>query len=197
VRNVLGGPLTYRQSNPYGVSLDARNRTLWLTDAGMETVIKVDTNTGRSQVLFRFEPLFRSTAAGPVPVDNVPTGVCLQGDQLLVGLFTASPQGEGEAAIWSIDTRSRAARPMMSGLTAVADILCGAEGLYVLEDLVSRTPPVTRVSVYQGGSKRILADVESAALGAGMAQDPVSGAIFFARLGFGDAPNEIVRVVTR
>jgi hypothetical protein len=200
VRNVLGGSLTYRQSNPYGVSLDARNRTLWLTDAGMETVIKVDTNTGRSQVLFRFEPYLRSTAAGPVPVDNVPTGACLQGDQLLVGLFTAAqitPVPEGEASIWSIDTRSRAARPTISGLNGAVDILCGAEGLYVLEDLFSRTPPITRVSVYQGGSKRVLADVESAALGAGMAQDPVSGAIYFARLGFGDAPSEIVRVATR
>ena len=197
VRNVLGGSFSYRQSNPYGVSLDARNRTLWLTDAGMETVIKVDTITGRYQVQFRFEPFLRSTAAGPVPVDNVPTSVCLQGDQLLVGLFTASPIPEGEASIWSIDTRSRAARPTISSLSGVVDILCGAEGLYVLEGFPNRTPTFSRLSVYQGGSQRILADVESAAIGAAMAQDPLSGAIYYARLGFGDAPSEIVRVATR
>ena len=86
VRNVLGGPLSVRQSNPYGAALDARNRTLWLTDAGSDTVIKVDTNTGRSQVLFRFEPFLRSTAAEPVPVDNVPHRCLLAGGSAAGGL---------------------------------------------------------------------------------------------------------------
>ena len=201
VRNVLGGPLTYRQSNPYAVALDARNHVLWVTDPGMETVIKVDTDTGRYQVVYRFEPITRSTGDGLVRVDNVPAGACLLGDQLLVSMFTtAAPQAVGEAVIWSIDTRSWAARPMVRDLTAIGDIQCGAEGPIVIENFLYLTPPVTRLSVIQRDGKRTLADVPAGSsanvIAGGMAQDPVSGAIYIARTGVA-LPGDIIRVATR
>jgi hypothetical protein len=199
VRNVLGGTLTFRQSNPYFPVLDARNNTLWLTDSAMETVIKVDTITGRYQVVHRFQPIMRSTASGMIPVDTVPTGLCLQGDQLLVAQFTASLQREEEASILSIDTRSGAARMMTANLTAVSSILCTPEGIYSSEGFYTRNPVMLRLSLSQGASRRTLAEwtaPEPRAIG-GMARDPVSGAIYLTRSAFGAAPGEILRVATR
>jgi len=199
VRNVLGGPFTFRQSNPYFPVLDARNNTLWLTDAAMETVIKVDTITGRYQVVYRFEPLLRSTATGMIRVDTVPTGLCLQGDQLLVAQFTAAAPHEEQASILSIDTRSGAARTIMTGLTSVSSILCTPEGVYAAESFFAPNPGRLRLSLSQGASRRTLMEwtaPEPRAIG-GMARDQVSGAIYLTRSAFGTAPGEILRVTTR
>ena len=202
VRNVLGGTFPYRQSNPYAVALDARNRTLWVTDAGMETVIKVDTESGRHQVVYRFEPIIRTTASGLIAFDNVPAGACLQGDQLLVSMFTVGGQLVGESAIWSIDTRTWAARPVVRDLTAIGDVLCGAEGPIVIENLLNLAPAqqLTRLSVIQRDGKRTLADVPANSpanvIAGGMAQDPASVAIYVARTGVA-LPGDIVRVATR
>jgi hypothetical protein len=86
---------------------------------------------------------------------------------------------------------------VVTGLTAIGDILCGAEGPMVIENLFSGTPPLTRLSVLLRDGKRTLADVPATDLIAGgMAQDRASGTIYIARTSFA-LPGEIVRVATR
>jgi DNA-binding beta-propeller fold protein YncE len=96
VRTVLGNTDRVRPANPYSVVLDASRRYLYVADASAETISRVDTTTGRSVVLLRFEPYMRATPSGPAPVDNVPASLCWSGDKLMVGFLTASPLPPGE-----------------------------------------------------------------------------------------------------
>lgn len=172
--------------------LDAQNNVLYLTDAGAETVSRVDTNTGKSQVLIRFYPFARQTPQGVAYVDNVPTALCQLGDQLLVGFLTGAPFPAGESTLRSLDPRTLDDRQYIGGLQAVLDTVCikgiaGADRVYVLESNPTAAN-VGRLRLYEGANGRVLA--EGLPNSTGMARDPVSGDLFLAN----QAQGRILRV---
>lgn len=190
-RNLLGGPARYRPSNPFGVWLDGTRDSLYVADASAETIVKVDTVTGRSRVLTRFQPQERTTPAGPSFVDNVPTGVCPAGESLLVSFLSSSPfpAGESSVKLWrpSDGTWSRPT-PLVTGLTMTTDLVCLRGGSESAPRVVTveystttdRTVPSGRVQLIDGSQKKVL--VENVLLPTAAAQDPVSGDLFVATL---------------
>jgi hypothetical protein len=65
----------YRFSNPWGMALTEDGATLWVTDASMDALVRVDTATGRWRRIARFPPLPNPGPVGPPVLDAVPTSV--------------------------------------------------------------------------------------------------------------------------
>ena len=110
--------------------------TIYVADAGMNTVSRVDAASGRSSVLTRLppveNPLFPNLG-GPV-TEAVPTGVTFASNgDLLVSALTGFPFVPGLSTVWRIDPTSGAFAPEITGLTTVTDVMATAEGTYVAE----------------------------------------------------------------
>jgi molecular chaperone DnaK len=143
--------------SPNGIALDGDNQ-LWTTSAASENVIRIQTDTGR-QDLIAFP-----SGSEPVPIisngvsaDGEPTvWVGLRGSQEVAGLDTGSTQyartrvsapsstlGWGGGALWSIgDSSVDRVDPATSSVTATID-LTGANALTVLGDAAWITQPGT------------------------------------------------------
>ena len=186
VRN-WAGAAPVRPSDPYGLVFDERKQNLYVADASGESVVKVNVDTGRSQLVVRFPPIQRTTPTGTVAADNVPTGICRRGDDLLVGFLTGAPFPAGQATVKSVDARTGAVSTVISGLTALVDVVCGESPdgrarVFTLEwtrDFAQQMVPSGRLMMFEGAAGRPLAS--ELALPTGMAQDPVTGQIFVAQ----------------
>jgi hypothetical protein len=189
--NVLGGDESYRPSDPYGASLDAGNNALYVVDSSAETLINVNTVTGRYRVLTRFQPDERATPDGPAFVDNVPTAICPVGDSFLVSFLSAAlfPTGGSSVRLWNqSDGGWSRLSPLVGDLTMTNDIVCLRGGtaraprLVTVEfsQNVSDPAPSGRVQVVNGGQKRVL--MENVLLPVSAAQDPLSGDLFVTTL---------------
>ena len=189
VRNILGGAARARPADPYGVWLDAPDNALYLTDASSETLVKVNTVTGHSQVLTRFQPEQRVTAAGTQFVDNVPTALCRVGDSFLVSFLSAGPFPAGAASVrlWNpSDGAWSKVRAVVSDLTMASDLLCLRGGSETAPKVVTveytTTPPANfttgagRVQLTDGTQKRVLA--QGLLLPTAIAQSPTSGELY-------------------
>jgi hypothetical protein len=192
VRNVLGSAALMRPADPYSAVLDAANNSLYVVDSSSETLVKVNTLTGRYAVLTRFQPLERMTPAGPQYVDNVPTAVCPAGDSYLLSFLSAAPFPAGESTVrsWSpSDGPWTAGTTVIRGLTRAVDMTClrgqGATPRVVtveyLTDAANPNAPTGRVQMFDGSDKRVLA--EGLLLPVGVAQDPISNELFVVTLG--------------
>jgi hypothetical protein len=188
-RNVLGGILRVRPSNPYAIVFDPAGRTLYVNDASAETISRIDPTTGRLLTLFRFEPFIRSTPAGPTYVDTVPTGMCLSGGNLVIGNLTGGLFPEGEAALRLFNPNSRRMQMMAENFTMVSDIACSGAGpgsskIAVAEFSLNLAAgaPTGRVRLYDSGTNttRILG---SGFAPTGLAIEPASGDVYVALFG--------------
>ena len=184
VRNWSGSDAV-RPSDPYALVLDQGKQNLYVVDASGESVMKVDAHTGRSQLVVRFPPVQRNTPTGIVPADNVPTGACWRGDDLLVSFLTGAPFPPGQATVKSVDVKTGVVSPFLSGLTAVVDVICGESPdararVFTLEWTrdFTQTAPSGRLMMFDTPEGRPLAS--GLLLPTGMAQDPVTGQIFVA-----------------
>lgn len=200
VRNVLGGTARARPADPYGAWLDAANDTLYIADASSETLVQVNSITGRYQVITRFQPDERSTSNGTQFVDNVPTALCPIGDSFLVSFLSAGPfpPGASSVRVWTPSNGgwSRASS-VVRDLTMTSDLLCLPGGTvnaprvvtveYTVKPPANLTTPSGRVQLVDGSQKQVLA--RDLLLPTGVALDPVSGDLFVATL-----PGQIVRV---
>ena len=149
----------------------------------------MNTVTGTYVVLTRFQPDERSTPAGTVLVDNVPTALCQVGDSFLVSFLTANPFPPGSASVkmWSPSngTWSRPS-PVIADLTMATDMAClrGGTGAvpriatveYSITPPANFTTPSGRVQVFDGSQRRVVA--QDILLPTGITQDPVSGDLF-------------------
>jgi hypothetical protein len=192
VRNVIGGPERVRRSDPYSAWLDARDNALYIIDPAGETLIRVNTATGRALVLTRFQPRERVTESGPQFVDNVPTSLCPVGGSFLVGFLSASPfpRGEASVALWSpADGSWSRPAPAIRDLTLVNDMACLPGGTATaprvvtleISDIGMLGPtPTGRVQTFEGSQGRVLA--QGLPFPTGLTQDPVSGDIFVVTL---------------
>jgi DNA-binding beta-propeller fold protein YncE len=190
VRNVLGGTGRTRVSDPYSLSLDPGGKTLYVVDSASETVLKVNTDTGRSMVITRFQPDERLGPAGPQFVDNVPTAICPVDGGFLVSFLTANPypQGRSSVRMWTPD-QGAWSRPstVFDGLTMTNDMICSRRGgvfsVITVEyslDPANRDVPSGRIQMFAGTDTRVLAD--KLHLPISVAQDPSSGDIYFTTL---------------
>jgi hypothetical protein len=189
VPNILGGTASYRPSDPYGAWLDAGNNALYVIDASAETLIRVNTVTGRYLVLTRFQPDER--AADPKFVDTVPTAICPVEDSFLVSFLSATryPAGASSVRLWnpSDGTWSRLS-PLIGDLTMTNDITCLRGGTARAPRLVTvelsrnffSTEASGRVQVINGSQKQVL--MQDVLLPTSAAQDPISGDLFVATL---------------
>lgn len=186
-RNILGGPeTTYRYSDPYTAWLDAANNALYVVDPGAETIVRVNTTTGRAMTLTRFQPHERATPAGIQYVDNVPTSACAVGDTIFVSFLTAFPFPAGEASVTSWRPENGTwyrPVPVVRDLNMVNDIVClrggtaAAPRLAVVEistdSAIRLNPPTGRVQVINGSQKRVLA--ANLPLPTAAIEDPATG----------------------
>jgi hypothetical protein len=181
-----------RESNPYGLVLDAANRTLYLTDASRDSVMKIDTVTGRSQLVARFPPVQRQTPGGTMLADNVPNGICMYRDQLLVSFLTGAPFPAGEGTVKSVDPATGSTGNVIVGLTGVSDVLCNSarQGIGRIFTLEALPVPFGRLRLYDDRDPGGRTLASNLVFPTGMAQDPVTGDIFIALFFSG----QIVRV---
>ena len=113
----------YRFSNLWGLALTPDGATLYVNDASMNSLARVDTATGRWQRIMRFAPLRNPTPVGPPVLDSVPTSVRIYGDQVLVSFLTGFPFIPGTARVLSVNPETRTAENFINFNTSAVDIL--------------------------------------------------------------------------
>ena len=112
-----------RFSNPWGLALSADGRTIFATDASSNSLVRIDTQTGRWRRVVRFPPLPNPIPGGAPVFDAVPTSVRIYGDSLLVSFLTGFPFVPGYARVMQVNPETGAMDPFIFGLTSSTDIL--------------------------------------------------------------------------
>lgn len=113
----------YRFSNPWGLTLSSDGNTLFLTDASSNSLLKIDTTTGRWQRIARFPPFRNPGTIGPPVIDTVPTSVRPYGDYLLVSALTGFPFIRSAAFVYALHLPTGAVSPFIYQLTSATDVL--------------------------------------------------------------------------
>ncbi|HEU0120766.1 MAG TPA: ScyD/ScyE family protein [Bryobacteraceae bacterium] len=179
----------YRFSNPWGLALSPDGTALWLTDASMNTLSRIDTGTGRRTTTARFPSLPNGSGFGPPQVDAVPTSVRVYGNQLLVSFLTGFPFLGGNARVLAVNPDSRTTEPFIFNITSSTDILWReragqASQFYVLEFSTNQlaNPAVPgRLLRYESGQERtVVADNLQAPVS--LALDAASNELFVLEL---------------
>lgn len=110
-----------RHSHPYGIVAD--DNFLYIVDAGFNKVRKLDRASGTEQTLASFAPTPNPNfPAGPPFIENVPTSIRWNGDQLLVTLLAGAPFLPALSQIKQVDPVVGTQTTMASGLTAAIDV---------------------------------------------------------------------------
>jgi hypothetical protein len=113
----------YKFSNPWGLALSEDGRALYLTDASQNSLLRIDTTTGRWRRIARFAPFANPTPVGPPVGDAVPTNVRVYGNSLLVSFLSGFPFAPGNGRVLIVNPETGVAEPFMPGLTSVTDVL--------------------------------------------------------------------------
>lgn len=115
--------IPYRPSNPWGVTLSPRfPGVLFLNDASLDALVRIDTETGRSQRFLHFPKLANPLPFGPPVSDFVPTSVRAYSRGLLVTRLTGFPFAQGMAAVSFVDVEAREFEPFIGSLTTAVDV---------------------------------------------------------------------------
>lgn len=128
----------YRFSNPFSLELTPDGSVLYVVDASQNTLLRVDTATGRSRVAMRFSSVRNPTPIGAPVIDPVPTSARLYFDQVLVSFLTGFPFAPGNARVLAVNPTERSAEPFIFGLNSAVDLLWrqradGRSQFFVLE----------------------------------------------------------------
>jgi hypothetical protein len=118
-------------SNPYGVAAGA-DGMLYVTDAGGNSLLRVDPRTGRVSVVAVFDglpgPFPNPERGGAMEMDPVPTGIVQAPDgTFYVALLPGFPFPPGSAQIVRVD-RAGSVTPLVDGLTMVTDLAMAPNG---------------------------------------------------------------------
>jgi hypothetical protein len=115
-----------RHSHPYGIVAD--DDFLYVVDAGFNKIRKLDIASGAEQTLTSFAPT-PNPGNGPPFIENVPTTIRWNGDQLLVTLLSGAPFVPGLSQVRQIDPVTGANDPLIQGLSAAVDVApLGSDG---------------------------------------------------------------------
>jgi hypothetical protein len=110
-----------RHSHPYGIVAD--DEFLYVADAGFNKIRKLNIASGAEQTLTSFAPTPSPRPVGPPFIENVPTSLRWNGDQLLVTLLSGAPFISGLSQVRQIDPVTGANTTLMQGLTAAVDVI--------------------------------------------------------------------------
>ena len=154
-----------RHSHPYGVV--GRGRQLYIVDAGLNSVRKVDVRRGTTESLASFAPTPNPRPPGPGFLENVPTSIRWDGHDLLVTLLSGGPSFlPGYSTVQQVDPRTGEITPLIGGLSSAIDVTplgsrCRDEGFLSLEhNLTFPTPGPGRIQSFSSAtaSPVVLAD---------------------------------------
>lgn len=115
--------VNYRFANLWGLELSGDGRSLFVVDASMNSLARVDTATGRWRRLARFAPLPNPGSVGPPVLDAVPTSVRVYGDLVLVSYLTGFPFVPGFSRVVAVNQDAGTTEPFMLNLSSVTDVL--------------------------------------------------------------------------
>jgi N-acetylneuraminic acid mutarotase len=110
-----------RHSNPYGIVAD--ETYLYIIDAGLNNVRKVEIASGTEHTLTSFPPTPNPSPKGPPMIENVPSSIHWAGGRLLVTTFGGTPFLPGGSKVWRIDPQTGAADSLIEGLTTAIDAI--------------------------------------------------------------------------
>jgi hypothetical protein len=132
-------------NTPIGRRLEERT-TVYVADAGMNTIVAVSASTGRTRVLARFPPVTNTlfpSLGGPV-TDAVATSIFVRTDgTFLVTILGGFPFAAGSSKVYSVDPATGAFTPYIEGLTSATNVVEVGGATYVLEvstDLLAGAP---------------------------------------------------------
>ncbi len=173
----------WRNSHPYGLTFfRGRPADLFMVDAGMNTLVHIDSLTGRTRTAVRFPPIPNPTNAGPPMIDVVPTSVQLYNKHLLVSYLSGAPFIQGLSGVMDYDPKTGKATPFIAYLSSAIDVLfrlkANGDGQFLVleysKDLLHGAPG--RLRSYVNGVQTILNDNLPAP--SSMAIDPETGALY-------------------
>jgi hypothetical protein len=110
----------YKFSNPFGLAFQAGD--LFVADASMNTVVRVDLQSGRHQVAARYAPTRNDRPVGPPFVDAVPDTVVPYANGLLVAFLSGFPFTPGTSRVAYLDLRTGTSTPFINGLNSAVDL---------------------------------------------------------------------------
>jgi hypothetical protein len=155
-----------RHSHPYGVV--GQGRHLYIVDAGFNSVRKVDVFSGTEETLASFAPTPNPRLpVGPPFIENVPTSIRWDGEELLVTLLSGAPFFlPGYSQVQQVDPDTGAVTPLITGLSAAIDVAplrshgCDTDHLTLEFNLNFPAPGSGRLQFFSAGeaSPVILAD---------------------------------------
>ena len=132
-------------SNPFG--LLQLGDDFFLPDAGQNSLVKIDRETGRAKTIVHFPPVPNTAGFGPPFSQAVPNSIRrLPGtESALVTLLTGFPFNQGAASVQVVDLQHATAQPFIAGLTTAIDVLAlRSNGPFLVLEFASRfVPPPT------------------------------------------------------
>ena len=142
-----------RASNPFGI--DLLGTQLYVADASMNTLLKVDSQTGATSTLVNFPVVQNTLPFGPPVSEAVPDNVHVLGNNLVVSLLTGFPFPPGKAGARLVDPSNGNTQTLFEGLRMATDTLPvsirGGLDLYLaLEfsaDPLAQSPPPGRLQL--------------------------------------------------
>lgn len=139
-RTVPDARLIYRNSHPYGlVQFASDPGSLYMVDAGLNSLIKIDAQNGRARTITKFANVPNlNTTTGPPTAEAVPDSVRVYGNMLLVTLLTGFPFAPGDSRVIVVDPATGNSGLFISLLSSAIDVLfrvnsAGRAQFFVLE----------------------------------------------------------------
>lgn len=107
-------------TNTYSLAIGPDDN-LYIVDAGLNGIVKLDRCTGDLSVFATFDPISNPTTEGPPFMGAVPTGIVFSGDKFYVGLFVGFPFIPDSSRIVQVDLDGNVSL-VKTGLTSVVDV---------------------------------------------------------------------------
>ena len=184
-------PTNVRNSNPFALVVGGND--LFITNAGLNSVLKVNIASGNWQTLTTFPPRPNPLPFGPPVIEAVPDGIRIAGGQLLVTLLTGFPFVPGLSEVRLVDTETGGSSTFIGGRSSAIDVLGGNTSTqhYVLEfstNFLANAPG--QLLLFQSPTSAPTVVAGGLISPSGMARDAVSGDIYITEVFTG----RIVRV---
>lgn len=108
-----------RHSHPYGLVADSTH--LYIVDAGLNRIRKVELATATEETLTSFPPTPSPLTNGPPVIENVPTSIHWVAGKLIVTTLGGAPFLPGYSKVWQIDPQSGGISSLVENLTTAID----------------------------------------------------------------------------
>lgn len=179
-------PDNVRASNPFALAVAGKH--LYVADAAMNEVRKVNLRSGFTETLASFPPRPNPLPFGPPVLDAVPDGIRLFGNQLLVPLLIGFPFPVGMSEVRAVDLDTGGDQPFIVGLSSAIDVIPGKTAgnrgqFFVLEfsaDMLANAPG--RLLRFDSPSAPPVVIANDLITPTSLARDQASGDLFVAEI---------------